>query len=325
MLKALARKALATLGLEARRLPRPPAPASASGQSGSLRFGVYTIVTDNAELVRSYHNYPETNAVIGRLVSLLARHQPIAMIDIGANCGDSLAIAKQASPAVEVLCIEGDGHLCSTLRSNATQFSDVTIKNCYLGEKATQIVVSVYKRGQNNTLVHNKPNNGHTEIVAIEALDDVVLSWRGLPRLRFIKCDTEGYDVRVLLGGLSTLRSHQPVLLFEYNREAMRASGETGLRIFSALVEAQYLHGGFYDAFGRFILEGDLTDQRLIEDLHAYADGQHGKVLYYDIVTFARKDRALAAEFFTEERRRLDERGYISALNSFDMKNRQKS
>jgi FkbM family methyltransferase len=309
MLKSSIKKLFAIVGLQVRRIPSVPSPTPPTPSVGHLRFGSYTIETDNVELMRSYRDYPETNTAIGRLVSLLAKNGSMAMIDIGANCGDSLAIAKQASPNSEVLCIEGDKQLHSTLTLNSKQFSGVTIKNCYLGENKTQITVAMDKRGYNNTLIHGNAGCEETEEISIETLDDVVSSWQGLSRLRFIKCDTEGYDVKVLLGGISTLKAYQPVLFFEYNREAMKSNGESGFRIFSRLAEAGYRYAGFYDAFGRFILELDLANMRQIEDLHEYADGKYGKVYYYDVAVFSMKDDALAAEFFREERRRRDRLG----------------
>jgi FkbM family methyltransferase len=279
-------------GLQVRRL-HPPI-----DRFGSLRFGRFVVQTDNSELIRTYRDYPETNMVIDRLVTLISKRGAMAMIDIGANCGDSLAIAKAASPDTEVLCIEGDESLLLKLARNAQQFKGVEIKGGYLGETSRRISVSIQKRGYNNTLVSTDGG----EVISIEQLDTMILSWVGLPRLRFIKCDTEGYDIGVLFGARETLRTYQPVLLFEYNREAMHTVGEQGSRIFSYLADLEYHEVLFYDNLGRFLLATDLLHKNLLQDLHDYTDGRAGEIYYYDIVAFAKKDAELVADFLREER-----------------------
>jgi FkbM family methyltransferase len=221
------------------------------------------------------------------------------MIDIGANCGDSLAIAKAASPDIEVLCVEGDEIMLLDLARNAQQFTGVEIKGSYLGESASQVSVSIQKRGYNNTLVSSEGG----EVISIQPLDRMVLSWAGLLRLRFIKCDTEGYDIAVLFGARETLRTFQPIVLFEYNREAMHAVGEGGSRIFSYLADLGYHDVLFYDNLGRFLLATDLLQQNLLRDLHDFADGPTRAIYYYDIIAFAKKDAELVADFLREERR----------------------
>jgi FkbM family methyltransferase len=294
MMKPFARKVFGIFGLQVHRL-HPPTDCS-----GPLRFGRFVVETNNAELIRSYRNYPENNTVITRLVTLISRKGPIAMIDIGANCGDSLAIAKAASPDSEVLCVEGDESMLSDLARNAQQFTGVEIKGGYLGESTGHVSVSIQKRGYNNTLASSEGG----EVISIERLDKMVLSWTGLPRLRFIKCDTEGYDIAVLFGARETLRTFQPIVLFEYNREAMQTVGEGGSRIFSFLAELGYHDVLFYDNLGRFLLATDLLQENLLRDLHDYADGRAGQIYYYDIIAFANKDAELVADFLREERLR---------------------
>jgi FkbM family methyltransferase len=291
MIKTIARQLFQACGYRVTRLqPRP---------QGPLHFGPFTIETDSSELVAAYREYPEMNATLGRLVSMIAEEPPASMIDIGANCGDSVAIAKRASLEMEILCIEGDQHLSSLLALNAKQFSGVTIKNSYLGEEKGQITVSIDKSGWNNTLT---PTIDKGEKIFVERLDDVIATWPALSRLRLIKCDTEGYDTRIFFGGRATLSEYQPVLFFEYNRHAMRDIGEEGLRIFSLLAEVGYHRLAFYDSRGRFLLASDVLHQDVLKDLHDYADGFNGEVYYYDIVAFSRRDDALAMDFVNAER-----------------------
>jgi len=298
MIKSFSKALLRHVGLQVTRLPKQ---SRFINPQQPLRFGPYNINTDNQALRQSYATYPETNRVITRLVSALnAEGYPCAVVDIGANCGDSAALAK-CGGATSILCIEGDPKLCETLHANIAQLGGVTVRPTFLGESQGKMAVRVEKAGWNSTLVTATVTTS-TQTINIDTLDHLVNDWHALDRLRLIKCDTEGFDVRILVGGRSTLANRQPVLLFEYNREAMAQTGESGFRVFSFLRELNYRTILFYDAFGRFICEGSLENVEFLRDLHDYADGKFGKVYYYDVVTFSRNDDSLAQRFLELER-----------------------
>lgn len=292
MLKQITKKFLKNAGWQIHRA------SPSAALSGPLLFGRFTVETDSAELISAYHHYPESNTVIGRLVTLIAQRGKVSMVDIGANCGDTLAIAKAAVPDCEVLCVEGDESLLLSLKKNVRQFTGVTLEQAYLGEVSAQAQVSIEKRGYNNTLVGEQGG----EVVSIKTLDDVVRSWHALPQLRFIKCDTEGYDVRILFGARETLQAYQPVVLFEYNWQAMQATGEEGFRVFSYLEKLGYHTILLYDNFGRFLLETNLLQQDTLRDLCDYVQYSDGKINYYDMIVFAHSDAELVAECLSEER-----------------------
>jgi FkbM family methyltransferase len=297
MLKRIVKAVFRKFGLQISKLPRQ---SESRGDLRPLCFGSYIIHTDNEALINSYSVYPETNRVITRLVAaLVSRNTVVSMIDIGANCGDSAVLAKCGGD-IPVLCIEGDSRLAELLHSNLADFKGITTRQVFLGENQTEVMVNVEKAGWNNTLVTNDPNA--TQNIVLETLDSVAGNWSGLSQLKFVKCDTEGYDVRILFGGKSTLASQQPVILFEYNREAMAQTGEEGFRVFQFLRELNYDRLLIYDAFGRFICATTLEYLDLLRDLHEYADGKSGKVYYYDILAFSKKDEELAKSFSDAER-----------------------
>lgn len=277
--------------------------------SGPLRFGPYKIQTDNQALLRSYRDYPETNRVIFRLVSFLAARGAGAFIDVGANCGDSTALAKWAAQDWPALCIEGDPTLIGLIQRNLASVPEVEIKALYLGEAPGQIAVSIEKEGWNNTLKPDGASGGHTQL-ALTTLDDAVVDWAPRARTRLVKIDTEGYDAAILRGGRQLLADAHPAVLFEHNREALRDIGRDEWPVFAYLRDLGYATALFYDAFGRFLLAASLADEKLLRDLHDYADGVHGKVYYYDIVCFHASDRASAEEFLTRER---EHRSAVSA------------
>lgn len=298
ILKTLIKKTLAQFGLTIQQLTTPKTTASQT-----ITFHQYTITTLSPELAQTYADFPQTNAVLHRLVKLAAPTKEEIIIDIGANCGDTLAIIKTANPTVQTICIEGDPTLFATLQANNSQFTDTELVQQYLGETDCTEVVSIEKAGFNNTLTHSTTTPTHEQI-SIAKLDTLLSHhMTKADSICLIKIDTEGYDVRILFGSQHTLQTYQPILFFEYNRLAMQACNEPGKRLFPYLHQLGYQGLAIYDPIGRLILIGDLNNIDQLYDLHSYADGKQGNIhLYYDIIVFHTKDAALATTFFDAER-----------------------
>ena len=133
-------------------------------------------------------------------------------------------------------------------------------------------------------------------------MDEVAAEWPHLNKLSFLKCDAEGFDIRVLHGAEGLLTKQQPVVLFEYNRNAMDACGEEGLRAFDLLRRLGYERLFFYDAFGRLLLTTSVGETELIRDLDGYLAGTNRSVIYYDILAFHSRHDAMAHQFLETER-----------------------
>jgi FkbM family methyltransferase len=296
MLKSWINSALRNAGYQIRRVPKR---AVGLKRGSALRFGPYTIHTDNESTYNAYAD-PEANQVITRLVAALTREGKVAMIDVGANCGDTAAMARMGGPAA-ILCVEGDPSLCASLRANMAQFKDVEVRQVFLGEAPETIFVAMEKAGFNNTLATR--GDGGKQPVVLDTLDHLVEDWPPVADLRLIKCDAEGFDIRILFGGRKTLAVRRPILLFEYNRDSMEQTEEPGFRIFPFLKELDYNRMLVYDNIGRFVCAAELKELDFIRDLHDYADGKHGKIDYYDFVIFNHADNVFAQGFLESERR----------------------
>src|SRR4029077_20552205 len=77
------------------------------------------------------------------------------------------------------------------------------------------------------------------ELVALTTLDAVVAAL-GLDRVDFIKADIEGWELRLLTGGLDTLRRFRPCLLLEFAEEHLARAGDRLDDAFAFLEELGY-------------------------------------------------------------------------------------
>lgn len=170
------------------------------------------------------------------------------LVDIGANKGD------WTGRAVETMRRRGvDGRVIAfepasmTYQHLTRRFSGVQMVTVhrmavtdFSGE--TEFFVSGELAGTNSL---HESTEGRPEKVNCLRLDDFV-SQRGIDHIRFVKSDTEGYDMKVLLGADNLLKnSRVDAWQFEYNH--CWVSGRHFLKdVFDYLVDKPYRIGKLY-------------------------------------------------------------------------------
>ena len=267
----------------------------------STQFGRYSIqVPKESPYSVPYGHHPRPFGPLARLTSLVKKKFSfLAVVDIGANVGDTACIIKTAEE-VPILCIECDEYIFDFLQKNIAQLQNVTARKLFLGETTREIRASYEKNGWNLTL---KPDETSTRVVNLTSFDDFIVSEPGWQTSKLVKIDAEGFDCSIIRGATNFIRDVHPVIHFEYNRENMDAIGEPGIDTLLLLSGLGYSHVTFHDPWGRFFCSTTLSEQNFIKDLHDYADSVHGRIPYYDITAFHESDSDLAAEFLEIERR----------------------
>ena len=268
----------------------------------SIQVGRYSIQIPNESpfSVVYGHDPAALGAALGRLTSLVKKKfSSLAVVDIGANVGDTACIIKTAEE-VPILCIEGDEYIFGFLQKNIAQFQNVTARKLFLGETTKEIRASFEKSGWNLTL---NPDETSTQAVNLTSFDDFIVTEPEWQTSKLVKIDAEGFDCPIIRGATNFLRDVHPVIHFEYNRENMHAIGEPGIDTLLLLSGLGYSHVTVHDPWGRFFCSTTLSEQNFIKDLHDYADTVHGRIPYYDITAFHESDSDLAAEFLEIERR----------------------
>ena len=255
-------------------------------------------ISTRSPLLEIFASHPDYNGALARLVAVTLRKYPDAlMIDVGANVGDTVAVARSGGP-IPIVCFEGDPEVFPYLERNLRQFANVAAYQVYLGERTEEIRVTVEKAGWNATLVPGTDG----ETIALTTLDDFLVAERLPSRPKVLKIDAEGFDARILRGAKRLLARDRPAVLFEYNRHNMAAIAEEGLPVFRGLRESGYDAAFFYDAQGRLMLVTGLEASEQVRDLHDYADGWNAAFPYFDVCVFHAEDHDMAMEFAREER-----------------------
>jgi FkbM family methyltransferase len=136
--------------------------------------------------------------------------------DIGANFGWTTALA--ASLASHVYAFEPTSTALRLLRATAAGRPNVTVYPIAMGDSDDQIDCYVSSQGNMSTV--GSPNQfaptvRSVEKVAIRKLDSLIQSDH-LPLPDFLKCDVEGYELKVFTGARETLRQASPIVFFEF-------------------------------------------------------------------------------------------------------------
>lgn len=302
MLKKIFERSLIRFGLQFSRTPRHLRVRKVIPLT--VTVGKYKIeMPSNSLMPDLFAVNPDYSSELGRLVAATRNKYPrLCVIDIGANYGDSVAIIKSIAD-VPMLCIEGDEQCLGLLQQNIRQFADVEIHNLFLGERSETISARFEKKGWNTTIVPS--DNGSSEELGLTSLDDFMSAVGDFSNCKVLKIDTEGFDCRIVRGGLNFIGDVKPVIALEYNRDNMSRIGETGIETLGRLKDVGYETILFYDGQGRLVLSTSLTDMDVINDLHQYANGKDGAIYYYDLCLFHRDDADIASDFRKAERERV--------------------
>jgi FkbM family methyltransferase len=155
---------------------------------------------------------------------------PGCYVDVGANQGQSIESIKLIKPTARVYSFEANPLLVEKLKTRYGRRQDITILPYGLSDQEHRrtLFVPVYRRfvydGEasfdresagmpfsSDTLYGFAPQKLELKELACElrCLDSQAL------HPLFIKIDVQGYESRVIKGGLETIRRHEPILMVE--------------------------------------------------------------------------------------------------------------
>lgn len=142
------------------------------------------------------------------------------IIDAGANIGIFSIFGAHCSPRGQVYAFEPARATFDILRKNAAPYSGISCFKAGLGDARSAKDILTYPRSTCGStfedsgilsLRHHRPEDLERERVDVVTIDGFVAD-RKIPRVDFIKIDTEGYEARILEGAKETIRTWKPVI-----------------------------------------------------------------------------------------------------------------
>ncbi|MBC7381411.1 MAG: FkbM family methyltransferase [Bacteroidia bacterium] len=149
-------------------------------------------------------------------------------IDIGANVGYySVFLSKYAGNQGHVYAVEPVPLFAQIFLKNSKKFAsnNITLYQCALGAEVKEVILGtplldgVFRHGLTKILDQAETKNAQT-YKAVMQIPDVLFN--PLPKIDFIKCDVEGYEVHLFPHMLNTLKRCLPLIQIEISSEINR-------------------------------------------------------------------------------------------------------
>lgn len=157
------------------------------------------------------------------------------IIDVGASIGlYTIFFAKMVGENGKVYAFEPEPHNFELLKKNITinGFKNVILENKAVSDVSGTVKMEVAENVANHRITKNllKP----TFDVESISIDDYFKN--KIPKIDFLKIDTEGYDGYVISGSTKTLTENPSVkILLEFHTKFMREAGLEPLNLFKIL------------------------------------------------------------------------------------------
>jgi FkbM family methyltransferase len=265
------------------------------------RFGARVVVREvsGARLAMPWsHRLPDyvrAFPTYGRnLVDLavaLAGDEPLQMLDLGANIGDS-ALQVLASVDARVLCIDGDPHWLPFLHRNTADDRRITVEAALVVPDTATGKMAAVRDGAGTTRFVSGVGESVTQQLTAEQLR---ARHPEFDRLRLIKSDTDGYDTRLVPLLAKAWADTAPVLFFEYDPGLAAKAGDTEpQRVWDALEQLGYTHAAAWANTGAPLGHGSVADLRAAASALGHGTAEHP---YWDVALAVQADAAAAAAF----------------------------
>lgn len=235
-------------------------------------------------------------------IEVLKKYPNLMMIDIGANIGDTVALTRSEC-CFPIVCIDGDNDFFELLKENIKQFNDVSAYKQLLGEKNETIEAELKKSIETARLQHGGPavSGG---LLSVITLDSFIEKHKEFEQSKLLKIDTDGYDMKIVRGGLEYIKKVKPIIFLEYDPIFFSEQGDAGVPTLVTLESFGYDTIVFYDNLGKIIVSGELSNHLFLRQMNNYIDPKlRTPFPYYDVAIFHSEDRDIVEKFIEKEMR----------------------
>lgn len=231
-----------------------------------------------------------------RFLPHLARHldQGSTVIDVGANCGDTLAGMHAANPALGFVAVEPDDQFFSLLERNVATLSarhvglQTHLVKSLVGKQVTGAKLTG-SGGTKRAIVDSDGDQTHRS----RTMDEII-GTLGIDTIRVLKSDVDGFDYDVIESARETLAKSKPLVFFEtqIDHEFQRQGFAT---VFDTLEALGYSYWLLFDNFGVLCVRTD--DGKIARQLVDYPwktrrSASYKTINYFDVLAVTEDDRS---------------------------------
>jgi FkbM family methyltransferase len=247
--------------------------------------------------------YQERYRRYDRFLPHLTRYVPggATVIDVGANCGDTLAAMYDANSALNYVCIEPDDIFFAYLESNVRTIrsvdKDVSVQlhKTLIGKDVHEAAL-VGSGGTKHAIVSTSAGRDVKAIMS-KTLDSF-LSFPHMNKVQILKSDVDGYDYDVIDSAAQLLKEQSPILFFECHfGNAVQKAGYQ--KTIAMLADLGYRDWVIFDNYGEVVLQTNQMEP--LFQLLDYVDRQNSRgaartIVYFDVLSSTPARRPIVAK-----------------------------
>jgi FkbM family methyltransferase len=228
---------------------------------------------------------PHYEGEIVRLAEFLLRTENrLAMIDVGANVGDTVALVPSRSRG-HFLCVEGSPTFFRFLERNLGELANVRCINALVTEPGDSSDKANFVEDAGSAHVADGAPSDSTSNVPRLTLDDILARNSDFPAPNFLKIDTDGYDLKVLRGSVNLLRTSRPAIHFELAFQYWKEIGGTTWKEAADFLSSNgYRECLLYDNLGYLVSVDSFERASVLPAMESYAFRR--SQFYLNIITF---------------------------------------
>ena len=207
------------------------------------------IILPPGHLLSLYESvYPKYDKFLPTVIGKIKENE--AIIDIGANVGDTLFRLININTKPYYYCIEADNFFFEYLQKNKKSL-DANIQNKIILIKT--LVGDQLKGKLSETTTGTKSLIESDLGIKSKKLDDIIMEYK-IKNIKLIKVDVDGFDHNILFSAINELKNNKPDIFFEYM--PLDESGKKNyLRLIEKLNEIGYSNWTMLDNYGSIIFE----------------------------------------------------------------------
>ncbi|MGA2046560.1 MAG: FkbM family methyltransferase [Terracidiphilus sp.] len=216
------------------------------------------------------------------------------VIDVGANCGDTLAAMCESNSDLRFICVEPDPLFFRFLQTNVQRLEAIYKETSIVTIRALvgRQIAEASLAGSGGT---RRAIIGHRdESILSRSLDDI-LSHCEAASVSLLKSDVDGFDYDVIDSSDLILRTHMPILYFECQFDCI-SQKEAFEKTIAGLEEMGYVNWVMFDNFGETVLRTRdiLTVYQLFDYVWRQCLGRSTRTIgYFDVLACTAKDSVL--------------------------------
>lgn len=256
-------------------------------QPHKYQIGNYFIDLGESMLQRYQRSFPMFDSIIEVIAQALTTDQESWIIDIGANVGDTLFMMLQYTSA-NILAVEPTERFYKLLNKNVETASicdrQIILENSFISQEKGKHYVSDVSNGTAVMIYHSDENENRTRSISMSEL----LSEKGIcfEKIKFIKCDTDGYDADCLMSCAEGLKKGDIWLYWENYLLPDCSNFENLNKLYAYLSEMGYSVFYIFDNYGNFLCKGGVDSCYIINGYlkRIYTEWSQRTFHYVDIL-----------------------------------------